>query len=146
MPPKLGHDLASSRAFADATASLAALAAAGELDPSLLALSGASTSAPIDPQLFTIEQVVHDVQRGRVEDLEHDLAAEAVAHEVVEEGHPDGLLGDEEGQDGHIAIDDDGIDPALREIVNSLTNAQQVSALHGTELTAVTPPNRGRGA
>jgi hypothetical protein len=106
---------------------LAVFAAAGELDPSLLALSGASASAPIDPQLFAIESVVHDVQRGRVEDLERDLAMEAASQEVADAGHPDGLLGDDGGQDEHIAIDDDGIDPALREIVNSLTNAQQVS-------------------
>ncbi|BEJ13050.1 hypothetical protein CspHIS471_0302240 [Cutaneotrichosporon sp. HIS471] len=125
MAPKLGHDLASSHVFADATATFAAFAAGADLDPSLLALSGASASTPIDPQLFAIESVVHDVQRGRVEDLERDLAAEVEAHEAADEVHPDSLLGDDEGHDDHIAIDDDGIDPALREIVNSLTNAQQ---------------------
>ncbi|CAK9782586.1 hypothetical protein CC85DRAFT_311419 [Cutaneotrichosporon oleaginosum] len=125
MPPKLDHDLASSRAFEDATASFAALAAAGELDPALLALSGASGSAQIDPQLFAIESVVQDVRRGRVEDLERDLAIDAASQDVADASHPDGLLGDDEAPDEHIAIDDDGIDPALREIVNSLTNAQQ---------------------
>lgn len=129
MPPKVGQALSPSHVLADATASFAALAASAELDPSLLALSGASTSAPIDPQLFTIEQVVHDVQRGRVDDLERDLTVEAVAQEVVEAEHPEHVLdpNDQAGDDQHIQLDDDGIDPALREIVNSLTNAQQVS-------------------
>lgn len=128
MPPKLGHIYSPRNALADATVNFAALAASAELDPSLLALSGASSSTPIDPQLFTIEQVVHDVQRGRVDDLERDLTVDGVGQEVVEE-HPHHMLdGDEHQQDDqHIPLDDDGIDPALREIVNSLTNAQQVS-------------------
>jgi hypothetical protein len=45
-----------------------------------------------------------------------DPGVEVDVHDVQQDADPN-----------HIPLDDDGIDPALREIVNSLTNAQQVS-------------------
>ncbi|KAL1411543.1 hypothetical protein Q8F55_002505 [Vanrija albida] len=114
-----------------------------DLDPALFALatsSSANTAAPIDPALFAIEQVVHNVQRGRIgqDDIDlgtnlHDAGlpdAEAEAQEPVAESFDPEVEVDvhdvqQEADPNHIPLDDDGIDPALREIVNSLTNAQQ---------------------
>jgi hypothetical protein len=101
------------------------------VDPALLAFgqptpsaSGAEADLAIDPALFAIEQVVEDVRRGKVKlydegsggnedqvQIDADLPGPGDAS-----GHPDGL-----------GMMDDEFDPALREIVNSLTNAQQVS-------------------
>ena len=72
-----------------------------QIDPALHQLGKSNVDIPIDPALFELEGLVNDVRRGKVKlDEEHEL-------------------------DG-VGLDDDDIDPALREIVNSLTNAQQV--------------------
>ena len=71
-------------------------------DSSLRAIPTESDDGfPIDPALYTIQDGVDGKERLRARREPHQN------HEIKEE--------------------DDGIDPALREIVNSLTNAQQVS-------------------
>lgn len=108
------------------------------LDPSLLALASHGTSStPLDPALFTIEQVVNDVREGRIgpDDLRDepkpaDHTEQGVSEPVMEEeSHPHAHTQQEPEPEPEteLQLDDDGIDPALREIVNSLTNAQQVS-------------------
>jgi hypothetical protein len=79
---------------------------------------------PIDPALFAIEQIVNDARKGKVrmyadEDARPVEPASTLAETVGE---------DNEGENGQhvIGLMDDEFDPALREIVNSLTNAQQV--------------------
>lgn len=120
--------------------------AAINLDPSLLALATGTSSTPLDPALFTIEQVVNDVREGRIgpDDLRDetkpaDHTEEGVSEPVIEEEphpHTHAQPEPEPEPETELQLDDDGIDPALREIVNSLTNAQQVSfAFHGYELT-----------
>jgi len=74
-----------------------------QIDPSLHRLAHNLNDIPIDPALFELEGFVNDVRRGKVK-LDDPL-------EVPEP----------------ILPEDNEIDPALREIVNSLTNAQQVS-------------------
>lgn len=123
-----------------------------EVDPQLLALaaaaSGHSSASQIDPALFAIEQVVNDVNRGRIgiTDLGLSIGAPSTREERNDEPEavhgipaPPALEISDDASHGHvdmppeadsihIQLDDDGIDPALREIVNSLTNAQQVRA------------------
>lgn len=111
--------------------------AAINLDPSLLAVASGTSSTPLDPALFTIEQVVNDVREGRIgpDDLRDepkpaDHSEEGVSEPVIEEeSHPHAHAQQEPEPEPEteLQLDDDGIDPALREIVNSLTNAQQVS-------------------
>lgn len=97
----------------------------------------------IDPSLFEIEQVVNDVRRGKIrlgedrrdeQELErsvqqpNDIAHQS--HHQRQDDHP----GEHGGIEGHGGLGDaseglqmdDELDPTLREIVNSLTNAQQV--------------------
>lgn len=111
-----------------------------DLDPSLLALaSNSTTTTPLDPALFTIEQVVNDVREGRIgpDDLRDEPKPEANAEESgtdpvsQEDPHAQAHAPPEPEPEPEteLQLDDDGIDPALREIVNSLTNAQQVSFL-----------------
>ncbi|EKD00595.1 hypothetical protein A1Q2_05083 [Trichosporon asahii var. asahii CBS 8904] len=109
--------------------------AAINLDPSLLALASGTSSTPLDPALFTIEQVVNDVREGRIgpDDLRDepkppDHTEEGVSEPVIEEEphpHTHAQPEPEPEPETELQLDDDGIDPALREIVNSLTNAQQ---------------------
>ncbi|TXT08921.1 hypothetical protein VHUM_02395 [Vanrija humicola] len=105
------------------------ISAQPDLDPALFALatsSSTSAPAPIDPALFAIEQVVQNVQRGRIGPEDMDLGSS-----IHSAGLPDADPEPEEPEpeaetfDPGVEVDDDGIDPALREIVNSLTNAQQ---------------------
>ena len=76
-----------------------------QIDPALhqLGKGNVEIPIPIDPALFELEGLVNDVRRGKVK-----------------------LDVDDHDMDGG-GMEDDDIDPALREIVNSLTNAQQVS-------------------
>jgi hypothetical protein len=91
---------------------------------------------PIDPALFDIEQIVNDARKNKERLLGEEEARRAVAQlpipmaeaeeEVMNHGGDDaGVVGD-----GMEMLDDE-FDPALREIVNSLTNAQQVHGLTG---------------
>jgi hypothetical protein len=92
-----------------------------QLDPELLAQAQAFGSADIqiDPALFELAQVVEDARRGKLS-LGEDEEMPQV--EGTGEGEGEGEVeGQEEEGEG---VDD--IDPALREIVNSLTAAQQV--------------------
>ena len=94
----------------------------GQLGPQSTSASGRDIDdIPIDPALFVIEEVVNDVRRGKIRLHEKGQAGNAETHAVPAVSEP------MEGQG--IQLDDDGIDPALREIVDSLTNAQQVSCL-----------------
>jgi len=120
------------------------------LDPHLLALAtGSAAPAPLDPALFAIEQVVNDVNRGRIAagDLamgigmvreeerqpEPEPEPEPVPVPVTLPPHPQEseqvAVHVELPVDADAGLEDDGIDPALREIVNSLTNAQQVCSV-----------------
>ncbi|RSH86735.1 uncharacterized protein EHS24_005006 [Apiotrichum porosum] len=139
---------------------LASLTGPPDLDPALLALAASHASTqptPIDPALFAIEQVVNDVNGGRIapEDIGMGLVTaqrepERDEQQPEPEPEPEPELPQPQPQPHHVALDhtdvnidighvssvevadpnhipldDDGIDPALREIVNSLTNAQQ---------------------
>jgi len=102
------------------------------LDPSLLSTSGEDPSTfPIDPALYAIEEVVQDARRGKI------LLADERLHPVKRDAPTPSFSpgrrveGHGAGAEAHtlargMQADDEGIDPALREIVNSLTNAQQV--------------------
>lgn len=72
------------------------------IDPTLHRLSRDVSSTPIDPALFELEGLVNDVRKGKIKL-------------------------DDVDEPEHVGVDDDDIDPALRAIVNSLTNAQQAS-------------------
>jgi len=76
-----------------------------QIDPALHQLGKGNVDIPIDPALFELEGLVNDVRRGKVK-----------------------LDGEDHEMDA-VGMEDDDIDPALREIVNSLTNAQQVSVV-----------------
>jgi len=106
-----------------------------QVDPSLLAASGdAASEFPIDPALYAIEEVVDDVRKGKIRLQEQSVqeeGGEPVKQDGVH-GVPSlamGASGDHHGTGQGMQIEDDGIDPALREIVNSLTNAQQVCSI-----------------
>lgn len=101
----------------------------------------------IDPSLFEIEQVVNDVRRGKIrlgedrrdeQELERPIqhpndTAHHSQHQHQQQQQAD-HPGEHGGLEGHGGLGDtsdglqmdDEIDPTLREIVNSLTNAQQV--------------------
>ncbi|ORY32788.1 hypothetical protein BCR39DRAFT_521571 [Naematelia encephala] len=118
-----------------------------QYDPALLELSKSSintTSNPsahhdpigigvgvgeyvaIDPALFEIEDVVNDVRRGkiRLDEVQVQVDDEHPQEQGQGHGHGHGTGGGGGGNEG-MTLDDEEIDPALREIVNSLTNAQQ---------------------
>jgi hypothetical protein len=78
----------------------------------------------IDPALFAIEQVVEDVRRGKVK--LYDEGSGGNEDQVQVDADMTGS-GDASGHQDGLGMMDDEFDPALREIVNSLTNAQQVS-------------------
>ena len=97
----------------------------------------------IDPSLFEIEQVVNDVRRGKIrlgEDRRDEQEPERSVQHPNDTAHhrqhqqQDDHPGEHGGMEGHGGLGDasdglqmdDEIDPTLREIVNSLTNAQQV--------------------
>lgn len=73
------------------------------IDPALHRLGHDASAIPIDPALFELEGLLNDVRRGKIR---------------LDDTADDQDVG---------GIGDDEIDPALRAIVNSLTNAQQVS-------------------
>ena len=77
------------------------------IDPALSRLVKPDPHMHIDPALFEIEGIVNDVRRGKVKLEDHEA----------------------EQQEHHGHLEEDEIDPALREIVNSLTNAQQVGSV-----------------
>lgn len=82
---------------------------------------------PIDPALYAIEQIVNDARKNKERLLGEEEARRAVAHipiPVAEEEEEEAM--NHGGEDTGIGMLDDEFDPALREIVNSLTNAQQV--------------------
>lgn len=103
----------------------------------------------IDPSLFEIEQVVNDVRRGKIrlgedrrdeQELERPIQHpnDTAHHSQHQHQHQQQQQADHPGEhgglEGHGGLGDtsdglqmdDEIDPTLREIVNSLTNAQQV--------------------
>jgi hypothetical protein len=85
-----------------------------QLDPQLYHhFSNSANDIPLDPALFDLERVVEDARRGK--------------YDLEPEHHVDGDEGEHRVEDDvEVEEMDDEIDPALREIVNSLTNAQQV--------------------
>ncbi|KAK4686881.1 hypothetical protein P7C73_g3243, partial [Tremellales sp. Uapishka_1] len=100
-----------------------------QIDPALLQYETATTDIPIDPALFAIEQVVNDVRQGRIRlDEEAPSPGEAPDEPHHQQHHHHDIAHEHEG----IQLDDHEIDPALREIVNSLTNAQQSSHITST--------------
>ena len=82
---------------------------------------------PIDPALFAIEQIVNDARKNNKDRLTGEEEARRAVASI-----PTQLVDQEEevindgGEDAGIGMLDEEFDPALREIVNSLTNAQQV--------------------
>jgi hypothetical protein len=107
-----------------------------KVDPALVQLSGGTHSGhldvqtdasradtvhdlPLDPALFEIQNVIEDARKGKVSLTEADKREVDAVHPPAsaDDQHMD-LGGEEWNED---------IDPALREIVNSLTNAQAVS-------------------
>jgi hypothetical protein len=91
---------------------------------------GGETEDPvIDPALFAYEQVVDDVRIGKV-NLYNEGEGEGEGEHGVEEGqtnaHASGSGSGGGQHDLEAEMMDEEFDPALREIVNSLTNAQQV--------------------
>lgn len=91
-----------------------------QVDPSLLGLvtghALGKDELPLDPALFAIEQVVNDVRKGKIKSEEQS------GHGQLDNAPQQVACGDAAGTD----MLDEEFDPALREIVNSLTNAQQV--------------------
>lgn len=110
-----------------------------QVDPSLLVYGTGGHDLPIDPALFAIERVVNDVRKGKIKPEIQD-AREAQRSPGLGQGGHDGAGGTGSSSNTamgtipeHLASADTGLDmldeefdPALREIVNSLTNAQQV--------------------
>lgn len=120
-----------------------------QVDPSFLGYGGGDQDLPIDPALFAIEQVVNDVRKGKIKPELQDATQQS---RVTGQGHghghetispsttlaaiaaataPSHHLGGTET--GGIDMLDEEFDPALREIVNSLTNAQQVCPPSATD-------------
>jgi hypothetical protein len=82
---------------------------------------------PIDPALYAIEQIVNDARKNKERLVREEETRRAVAHipiPVAEEEEEEAM--NHGGEDTGMGMLDDEFDPALREIVNSLTNAQQV--------------------
>ncbi|ODN82085.1 hypothetical protein L202_02400 [Cryptococcus amylolentus CBS 6039] len=103
----------------------------------------------IDPSLFELEKVVNDFRKGRIRlDEESEMEQreeEAIPHDEEQGSHhhherPDEV--DQEDMVGHSMDVSDSlqgdveIDPTLREIVNSLTNAQQSSHLNNSGMSS----------
>jgi hypothetical protein len=82
---------------------------------------------PIDPALYAIEQIVNDARKNKERLVREEETRRAVAHIPipVAEEEEEHVMNDG-GEDAGMGMLDDEFDPALREIVNSLTNAQQV--------------------
>ncbi|EIW70389.1 hypothetical protein M231_05638 [Tremella mesenterica] len=96
----------------------------GPIDPSLAQLSKPQPPPPIDPSLFQIEQVVNHVRTGSRLDP-NTLQPTSVQEQ--DGGVEEGTIGEEIGpgiDHSALAMEGEDIDPALREIVNSLTRAQ----------------------
>lgn len=119
-----------------------------QVDPSLLAYGTGGHDVPIDPALFAIEQVVNDVRKGKIKPEVQDTTTQRSSGQGQGQGGQganDGGTTSSSNVAGVIPADppqnlgavdtggmdllDEEFDPALREIVNSLTNAQQVSPL-----------------
>jgi len=104
---------------------------APQFDPALLSIGNTAASSskaiPIDPALFEIESVVNDVRKGKIsltrEVIQPRTNAVGSTYALPDEAN---RLSGGEPISAHVLGLDDEIDPALREIVNSLTNAQQV--------------------
>ncbi len=102
-----------------------------QVDLSLLVASDqAGGDFPIDPALYAIEKVVEDVRRGKVrldKDQSRQDGRKSAGEQVAQAVNSfDTAVTDSQEITSAVNMEDDGIDPALREIVNSLTNAQQV--------------------
>lgn len=82
----------------------------------------------VRPEDLDEPQVVGDAPGQPVEEQRHDEEHPQHASDMTLD-HADDMHAQVQGdgEHSHIQLDDDEIDPALREIVNSLTNAQQVS-------------------
>lgn len=93
------------------------------VDTQLQDTSASTGEIPIDPALFAIEQIVNDARRNKARQVGEDETRRAVEQLPVSEENEAGNGSNELG------MLDDEFDPALREIVNSLTNAQQVCTL-----------------
>lgn len=114
----------------------------GDIDASGSLLGSHLTSdVPIDPSLFDLERVVNDARTGKLssQPLGPDdgmiapinphtqpIGVEHTVHSQQDTGHIEPQQ-QQETADIEAQGEDEEIDPALREIVNSLTNAQQVS-------------------
>ncbi|WVQ72453.1 hypothetical protein IAR50_002005 [Cryptococcus sp. DSM 104548] len=110
--------------------------------------SATQDDVQIDPSLFELEKVVNDFRKGRIRlDEEDDVEQreeELLPHEEDHASHhherPDDM--DHEDVVGHSMDESDGlqgdveIDPTLREIVNSLTYAQQSSHLSNSGMSS----------
>jgi hypothetical protein len=105
-----------------------------QVDPSLLVYGAGGHDLPIDPALFAIEQVVNDVRKGKIKpDVQDANQKEAATGAQHREASSSSMIGNSDPVPQHLGAVDTGLDildeefdPALREIVNSLTNAQQV--------------------
>jgi hypothetical protein len=92
------------------------------VDTSLQQATSSTEDIPIDPALFAIEQIVNDARKNKAREVGEDETRRAV--EQISVNNEDN---NEAGNGAHeLGMLDDEFDPALREIVNSLTNAQQV--------------------
>ncbi|WRT66469.1 uncharacterized protein IL334_003428 [Kwoniella shivajii] len=116
-----------------------------DVDDNLLNLNGIGLGSAselgnqvIDPSLFEIAQVVQDVNNGKIKlddpsllpvqsHTQNQNQNQNQAHVDHIQNH-DGLTENQQGDGLHLDVE---IDPTLREIVNSLTNAQQSS--HATQ-------------
>lgn len=102
-----------------------------QVDPSLLDYGGGRKDVPIDPALFAMEQVVNDVRKGKIKLEERvDEEARRPGQGQVDEPGPSAPQVTHGDAGGGMDLMDEEFDPALREIVNSLTNAQQVITIH----------------
>lgn len=118
-----------------------------QVDPSLLAYGTGGHDVPIDPALFALEQVVNDVRKGKIKPEVQDAHQRSSglgqgqgqgAHNgtgTASSSSMTGVMGSDPPhlgavETGGMDLLDEEFDPALREIVNSLTNAQQVSSPH----------------
>ena len=99
------------------------------IDPSLGQSGDIDDEIPIDPALFAIEQIVNDARKNKDRLAGEDEARRAAAHSPIQVTEQEEEVLNEGGEDAGIGMLDEEFDPALREIVNSLTNAQQVCIL-----------------
>jgi hypothetical protein len=94
------------------------------VDTSLRQSQTSTEDIPIDPALFAIEQIVNDARKNKAREVGEDETRRAVEQISVNNEETENGNGSHE-----LGMLDDEFDPALREIVNSLTNAQQVCLL-----------------